>query len=90
MRSKVGRYTYDTERALMVYEADRGDMAFEVYRRERDGRMFVVFTDGQGETLLVPEYKKMRLIEDALERTDGVPIGFHWFARLFEQETQRR
>ena len=88
MRSKVGRYTYDTERALVVYEVDSGDMAFEVYRRERDGRMFVVFTDGQGETMFVPEYRNMRLIEDALERPDA--IGFQWFARLFEQETQRR
>lgn len=51
MRNKVGRYTYDTERAFTVYEADSGDMAFEVYRRERDGRMFVVFTDGRGETM---------------------------------------
>lgn len=48
----------------------------------------VVFTDGRGETLFVHEYRKMRLIEDALERP--VPIGFHWFARLFEDETQRR
>lgn len=88
MRTKVGRYTYDTERAFTVYEADSGDMAFEVYRRERDGRMFVVFTDGRGETLFVPEYRKMRLIEDALERS--APIGFQWFACLFKEETQRR
>lgn len=88
MRTKVGRHTYDTERAFTVYESDSGDMSFEVYRRERDGRMFIVFTDGHVETLFVPEHRKMRLIEDVLE--SSAPIGFRWFARLFEEETQRR
>lgn len=100
MRKKIGRYTYDTDRAHTVYEVDNDSslsetdeafMSFEVYRRDDDGRLFVVFTSGGDETLFVPTFLKMKRVESEIARAEEHMdwrriVSFAWFMDLFHEE----
>lgn len=100
MREKIGRYTYDTDMAHTVYEVDNDSrlsttdeafMSFEVYRRDKDGRLFVVFTSGGEETLLVPMFPKMKRIERELAWAEEYEarrrfLSFAWFMDMFHEE----
>ena len=97
MRKRIGRYTYDTDMAHTVYEVDNDSslsttdeafMSFEVYRRDRDGRLFVVFTSGGEETLFVPTFPKMKRVESAIAWAEERRrfLSFAWFMDLFHEE----
>lgn len=66
-------------------------MSFEVYRRDDDGKLFVVFTSGGEETLFVPTFLKMKRVESEIawaeEHRDWRRIvSFAWFMDLFHEE----